>query len=151
MTVGEQYAGRSLLTDAKHVNDGMLRLMAIIAELEANPSLLLFDEIENGVNTELARFLVDALLGSHQQMLVTTHSPVVLNDLPDDVAREAMVYLYKLPDGRTRAVRLFDIPRMAKKLELMGPGEAFGDTDLYRLNDELTTEDAADHVVPAER
>jgi len=137
LSVNETFAGQSLQTDARHINDGMLRLMAIIAELESDHAFLLFDEIENGVNPELVKFLIDTLLEARQQILVTTHSPVVLNYLPDSVAREGMIYLFKTPEGVTKAVRFFDIARMAKKLTMMGPGEVFADTDLFRLPEEI--------------
>jgi len=37
----------------------------------------------------------------------------------------------------TRRIKLFDIPSMVKKLQFMGPGEAFVDTDLTRLYQEI--------------
>ena len=43
----------------------------------------------------------------------------------------------KLRDGQTRAIRFFDIPSVAEKLTVMGPGEAFADTDLTALRDEI--------------
>jgi predicted ATPase len=137
LEVDEEFRGRSFRTEARHVNDGLLRLLAVLTNLESGSPLLAFDEIENGINTELVEFLVDALVEARPQVIVTTHNPVILNYLKDEVAQESMVYLYKTPEGDTRAVRFFDIPRMAKKLTMMGPGEAYGDTDLSRLNDEI--------------
>ena len=62
---------------------------------------------------------------------------MVLNFIEDEVAKAGVICLYKTSEGYTRAVRLFDIPSMAKKLQFMGPGEAFIDTDLTRLQDEI--------------
>jgi ABC-type multidrug transport system ATPase subunit len=126
-----------MTTEARHVADGMLRLIAILAERETEHRFLLFDEIENGINPELVEFVLDALVSGPQQVLVTTHSPMILNYLDDQVAREGVVYLYKTRDGQTRAIRFFDIPSIAKKLTVMGPGEAFADTDLTALRDEI--------------
>lgn len=137
LKVSEKYENRKLVSSARHVNDGMLRLMAILLQLDIGNAFLLFDEIENGINPELIEFLVDQLVKSDDQVMVTTHSPMILNFMDDEVAKEGVVLLYKTKEGYTRAIRLFDIPSMAKKLEFMGPGEAFIDTDLTKLYPEI--------------
>ena len=130
--------GKSLMTTpARHINDGMLRLMAVFSQLASTEHFLLFDEIENGVNPELVEFLVDALVKSPHQVMVTTHSPLILNYLDDDLAKNSVIYLYKKPNGSTKAVKLFAIPSLAEKLTVMGAGEAFVDTQLSRLVDEI--------------
>ena len=111
--------------------------MAILSQLEIPNAFLLFDEIENGINPELVEFLMDMLVKSDDQILITTHSPLVLNYLDDDVAKDGVIYLYKQHNGRTKAVRLFDIPSMQKKLQFMGVGEAFIDTNLTELYREV--------------
>lgn len=50
--VEERYSGKEILTEARHVNDGMLRVIAILAELASDHQFLLFDEIENGINPD---------------------------------------------------------------------------------------------------
>lgn len=125
LQVSEKFADRRLPTEARHVSDGFLRMLAIFAHLEEKKSLTLLDEIENGINPELVEFVVDSLVGSSAQVLVTTHSPLVLNYIEDEVAKKGVVYLYKDEIGRTRARRFFDIPSMAEKLKVMGPGEAY--------------------------
>jgi predicted ATPase len=127
-----------ITTGAQHINDGMLRLIAIVAELASyEQRFVLFDEIENGINPEVVEFVIDKLVTARQQVMVTTHSPMILNYLDDQVAREGVVYLYKTREGQTRAIRFFDIPSIAEKLTVMGPGEAFADTDLTALRDEI--------------
>ena len=137
LEIKECYGKHRLSSEARHVNDGMLRLMAILAEILGNAEFLLFDEIENGINPELIEFLLDHLVGARQQILVTTHSPMILNYLDDEVARRGVRYLYRTPEGYTRAVPFFKIPSMAEKLKVMGPGEAFVDTELSRLPEEI--------------
>ncbi|MEW5714067.1 AAA family ATPase [Pseudomonas sp. SB113] len=114
-------------TEARHINDGFMRLLAISAQRFSLNSFLLYDEIENGVNPEVAQMLVDALVESPKQTLVTTHSPVVLNFLKDDLARKAVVFIYKRDDGVTRAIRLFDVPTALSKLDFLSPGEVMID------------------------
>jgi len=137
LDIAEQFAKKTLKTPARHVNDGLLRLLAVLSQLESDEQFLLFDEIENGINPELVEFLVDALVESEHQVMVTTHSPVILNYLEDEVAKQGVIYLYKNASGATQAIHLFEIPSLADKLRVMGPGEAFLDTRLTELEDEI--------------
>ncbi|MFS2224642.1 AAA family ATPase [Pantoea sp. B65] len=121
-------------TDAGQLNDGLLRILAVLAQVESQKgSLLLLDEIENGVNPQVIELLVDTLVEAKSQVIVTTHSPMILNYLDDDIARKGVQYVYKSPQAQTRVRRFFDIPRIDEKLTVMGPGEAFIDTDLQQL------------------
>ncbi|MCG9084049.1 AAA family ATPase [Laribacter hongkongensis] len=133
-------------TDASQLNDGLLRILAILAQASSGKaSLLLLDEVENGVNPEIVEKLVDTLVASPMQILVTTHSPMILNYLDDETARASVQFVYKSPSGQTRARRFFELPGVADKLAYMGPGEAFVDTNLAALTEccvELDMEDA---------
>lgn len=133
----EAFRGGILKTDARHLNDGMLRYIAILAELASEHMFVLFDEIENGINPELVELVLDSLVGAKQQILVTTHSPMILNYLDDEVAKQGVMYIYKNRLGRTQALPLFQIPSLAEKLKVMGPGEAFVDTNLLHLDKEI--------------
>jgi predicted ATPase len=135
LRVWEDY-NSNFMVDAAHLNDGMLRVIAILAQAYSRHTVLLFDEIENGMNPELVQKLVRSLIElgeSGKQVFVTTHSPVILNYMPDEVARKAVMLLYKLADGRTRCTRFFDIPLTDVKLRSLGPGEVFVDTNLVEL------------------
>ncbi len=135
--IQERFGDHRFSTEARHINDGMLRLIAILAETLSAHEFMLFDEIENGINPELIEFLLDYLVNVPQQIMVTTHSPMILNYLEDDVARQGVQLIYKGADGKTRAIPFFSIPSVAEKLTVMGPGEVFVDTDLVRLPDEI--------------
>ncbi|HVC95093.1 MAG TPA: AAA family ATPase [Pirellulales bacterium] len=135
----------TMTTEARHVNDGMLRMIAILAELQSEHPFLLFDEIENGINPEVVEFVLDALIATVQQVMVTTHSPMILNYLDDKIAEQGVIYLYKTEEGHTKSIHFFSIPSLKKKLAVMGPGEAFVDTNLTELAAEIadvTTEKA---------
>lgn len=139
LEIEEKFGEKTIKTEARHINDGLLRFMAIFAQLTKKQSALLLDEIENGVNPELIEKLVDSLVEANTQVIVTTHSPMILNYMEDDVARAGVVYLYKNAQGATQAIRLFDIPSMQRKLKFMGPGEAYEDTILENLAPEAAT------------
>lgn len=141
VSIAEAYdEEKKLYINARHINDGLLRLLAILSELESTHPFLLFDEIENGINPELVEFLLDAFVDAEKQIMVATHSPLILNYLEDDVARDGVTFIYKTPDGKTQAKPFFKIPSMAEKLAVMGPGEVFADTDLVTLTRELNEE-----------
>lgn len=111
--------------------------MAILAETLSAHEFMLFDEVENGINPELIEFLLDYLVATPQQVMVTTHSPMILNYLEDEIARQGVQLIYKSQDGKTRSIPFFSIPSVAEKLTVMGPGEVFVDTDLVRLPEEI--------------
>jgi predicted ATPase len=142
LRVVENYQS-DVVIDASHMNDGLLRVLAILAQSEGQHRFLLFDEIENGFNPALAGMLVDALieLGTlGKQVLVTTHSPVLLNYLDDEVAKASVQLVFRTPQGQTKTCKYFDQPETRTKLGSLGPGEVFVDTDLQamvaRLSDE---------------
>ena len=132
----ESSAALKLWTEARHINDGMLRLLAILAEMPRT-RFVLFDEIENGINPEVVEFVIDILVKAKQQVVVTTHSPMILNYLDDEQATKGVMYLYKTPQGYTKSIPFFSIPSLKKKLTVMGPGEAFVDTNLTELAEEI--------------
>lgn len=141
LEIHERYAGggsapMELETEARHINDGLLRLLAILAQQFSSLETLLFDEIENGINPEITEQIVDALVASPKQIIVTTHSPMVLNYLEDEVAKKAVVLLYKRADGQTRSARFFELPSAARKLECLAPGDAMLDVYLKQMAEE---------------
>jgi predicted ATPase len=144
LTVIEQFGSQRLETEARHINDGLLRVLAVLAQTDSDRSLILLDEIENGMNPEIIEKLVDSLVGAQQQILITTHSPMILNFLDDVIARESVTFIYKNERGESRARPFFEVPRVADKLEVMGPGEAFVDTDLNLLAQDCMMMDAED-------
>ena len=108
LRVKERYLGTSEF-GATQLNDGLLRIIGILSQAFTTHSVVLFDEIENGVNQQLVKLLMDFLLeiSPYRQVFVTTHSPLILNYLPDDKAREGVIFLYKDHRGATHAKRFF--------------------------------------------
>lgn len=138
----EEFNGQLIETEAKHVNDGLLRILAILAQASSGNATLLFDEVENGVNPEIVERLVHVLQNTGQQVIVTTHSPMILNYLSDEVAKKSVYFVYRTYNGGTRGRPLFSLDKMAKKLAIMGPGEAFVDTSLSELTRECAKLDS---------
>lgn len=142
--VVEQYGSAKsgsagLESNTRQMNDGLLRVLAVLSQVSVSDpagigqSCVLFDEIENGINPELVHKLVDLLLHARRRVIVTTHSPLVLNCLPDAVAKESVLLLFRNAAGHAQVIRLFDLPSTRRKLEMLGPGEVFVDTQLEAL------------------
>lgn len=128
-----------IVTNARHINDGMLRMLNLLANQRSVSRFQLFDEIENGINPEITEKLMDTFTRAPQQTLISTHSPMVLNYLDDEVAKQSVILLYKRKNGQTAAVHLFRLPSALKKLECLAPGEVM--VDLY-LSDVATEAEA---------
>lgn len=133
LSIVEDFDGKLVESEVRHINDGLLRVLAMLAQTLDGDAMLLFDEVENGINPEIVEKLVNLLVYAKQQILVTTHNPMILNYLEDDVARKSVLFVYKTPEGFTRVRPFFSLPGVSEKLDLMGPGEAFVDTDLVAL------------------
>ncbi|WP_437338436.1 AAA family ATPase [Sorangium sp. So ce394] len=85
LEVTEKWNGEQATFNARQVSDGLLRIIAVAAmhEMREAPSVLLIDEIENGLHPRLLGGLVAMLeeltkTGS-TQVIATTHSPITLN------------------------------------------------------------------------
>ncbi|MEW5738496.1 MAG: ATP-binding protein [Myxococcota bacterium] len=91
----ERWNGETARFNARQVSDGLLRLVAVAAmhELPTVPSVLLLDEVENGLHPHLLggfvrmlQELVKARQG-RTQVILATHSPITVNfcESADDV------------------------------------------------------------------
>jgi len=141
--IKEKFNETVLNSESRHVNDGMLRLIAILAQLQSNRRVIVFEEIENGIIPESVGFLLGELINTEKQVVVTTHSPIILNYLDDETAIPGVHFFYKTPEGFTQTVPFLSVPDMREKLEVMGPGEAFIDTNLTELANRLSQQRSA--------
>lgn len=124
--------------DASHLSYGTLRLLLMLSQLYSHRTCVLFDEIENGINQELIHKLLAQLRNFNgKQVMVTTHSALVLNHLTDDEAKDGVVLIYKDANGFTQAVKFFQIPAIASMMEFLAPGQVMSQTDLVELSQKL--------------
>ncbi len=142
MVVEEKYEKAKYRISSGHLSDGLLRLLAIVAISESkNCSMSMLDEIENGINSSYAEGLIGIfrdMSGDGTQMVLTTHSVVFL----DYVEKDEIVFLYRSEtDGSTKAVRIFDTPELAERLEYMYPGEI-----IYNLGNQELVELCMQHM-----
>ena len=103
---------------ASDISDGTLRILAFLTALyqEDTPSLICFEEIENGVHPWLLHKMMELLktvstegiTGKPVQVLITTHSPVLLNYVEPHQVRaveldnEGKTQVHSLPTDSVR-------------------------------------------------
>lgn len=134
VNVTEKYNDLQYTISSRHLSDGMLRLLAFVGLSESEDgTLLLLDEIENGINSSYAKELMHIfyeMSKSGRQLLTTTHNVVFL----DYVEKEDIVYLYRDEEtGGTMAAKIFEFPELQEKLEYMYPGEIIYNTSNRKL------------------
>lgn len=114
---------------ARQLSDGMLRMIAILTALlgrgesdeavpdpgsAASPTTLLLEELENGLHPTQAALILDVVARSAAErdvpVVVTTHSPALLNALPGDDHRGIVVIGRDPATGASRATSLVDLP-----------------------------------------
>lgn len=121
----EEYGNRHLKVPTSGISDGTLRLMALysLSFLQKQNGMTLLDEVEDGINSanveSFLEFLTKYIKDNRQQVLLTTHSTVVL----DYVKPECIRYLYRDENGFTRCKEFLDLENVKSQLDFLYPGE----------------------------
>ncbi|MFK5976118.1 MAG: AAA family ATPase [Sulfurovum sp.] len=141
----ENHNNKLIETDSMHLSDGVLRILAILSQLLTSNSILIFDEIEDGINQEFVEKLIDTLVEAPHQTIVATHSPLLLNYLEDDIARESILFVYKTKSGATKVENFFEIIEKYSNIseheyDLFGAGEIMQRVNLLELTDKILEE-----------
>jgi len=112
----ETFRQRNRSRDASVLSDGTLRVLAVAAALLSAPegSLVVIEEIDNGVHPSRARMLLENMQQTAKarnlRVLLTSHNPALLDNLPDEAVPD-VVCCYRDPEeGDSRIVRFADIP-----------------------------------------
>jgi predicted ATPase len=124
-------ADDTVYIDSKHISDGLLRIIAFTAisiackkDIMDTPGMLLLDEIENGINPYLTGqviLLLRELVEREEQLVLTTHSPVILNDFKP----EEIVFLWKDKNESVCGKKMFYTDEMQALLSALNPGEVW--------------------------
>lgn len=103
--------------DSHQVSDGMLKFLAVVSVLSSPtpPISILLEEPENFIHPRLLDFIVDLARKCEAQVLMTTHSPYLVNQLKP----EELIVVEKR-DGKTECRRIKDVDRLKKSLEQSG-------------------------------
>jgi len=138
ISVEERWGGESVRLLAPQVSDGLLRLIAISAmhELPDPPSIVMIDEIENGLHPYLVGTVVEMLEELAErtkiQVVATSHSPVALNY----VGSAGHVLVVKRDGGGRSRVRRLDKTAGYERIgDQLDPGELWyniGEENLFK-------------------
>lgn len=112
----ETFGGEERCYDASLLSDGTLRVLAIAAAMlsAAEGSLVVIEEIDNGVHPSRARHLLEQIQKVAKRrslrVLLSTHNPAMLDALPDSAVPDVVFCYRDTGDGSSRLVRLEDVP-----------------------------------------
>lgn len=67
------------------ISSGFLKFLTIITAIQLNPSLIIIDEIENSLHPKAIELLIGEFKNSKSQVIVTTHSPIVVDMIYPDI------------------------------------------------------------------
>jgi predicted ATPase len=130
LVVNEQTAKNLLEINSRHISDGLLRIIAYAAiSLETGNGMILFDEIEDGINPyfteKVIKLLRNIVNNLERQIIITTHSPIIV----DDINPEEIVFLWKDNAGAAHSKKMFDNEEMKRLLKALNPGEVWVNLD----------------------
>ena len=122
----ETFGGTPAPYDASLLSDGTLRVLAIAAAMLSaqEGSLVVIEEIDNGVHPSRARHLLDSIRSIAERrklrVLLSTHNPAMLDALPDGAVPD-VVFCYRDPEsGASKLIRMHEIPDVPELL-VQGP------------------------------
>ncbi|MGE8045859.1 AAA family ATPase [Pseudomonas monteilii] len=143
----ETFGQKSRNVDAPLLSDGTLRVLAIGAALLTAPngSLVIIEEIDNGVHPSRAETLVRQLqtIASERELrvLLTSHNPALLDALPDSALADVVACYRDPEEGDSRLIRLGDLD-LYPELVAQGPlGQLMTRRVLDRFLKDKTTEE----------
>ena len=123
---------------AQHLSDGFLRLLALCAipEFGNRSSMVLLDEIEDGIEPHILPRLIERIVkDSSAQFVMTSHSPLLINFFEP----ECVTLVTRGGDGRSNFTRVDKLDVVKSGLEYLGPGEIWANAGLATLNEQAVS------------
>ena len=105
-----------------NISDGTLRILAFITALYTNSSLVTFEEPENCIHPYLLETLVDLARKAPCQVIITTHSPYLL-----DYVKVSELYVVEKPDLETIVKRVSNTREVEAVRKLLEEGGTLGE------------------------
>lgn len=111
----ETFGGQEIPRDAAVLSDGTLRVLAVAAALLSvdNGSLVVIEEIDNGVHPSRAEALLSSIQKIARQrelrVLLTAHNPALLDALPPEAIPDTVACYRDPDDGDSRLIRLEEL------------------------------------------
>jgi|Deesub1362B_J571_1020462.scaffolds.fasta_scaffold00998_11 predicted ATPase len=108
--------------DYAQISDGTLRLLAFITAINLDSGLTCFEEPENFVHPRLLKLVVEILKNSEKQVIISTHSPYLL----DYVNLEDLI-IVKKEEGKTKTKRIEEREEKERVRSLLSEGIPLGE------------------------
>ena len=121
----ESFGGKAQTYEAALLSDGTLRVLAVAAALHSVPegSLVVIEEIDNGVHPTRAKLLLDNIQRVARErklrVLLTTHNPALLDAIPVDAIPDVVACYRNPKEGDSR---LMPLRQLQDYPELMAQG-----------------------------
>jgi predicted ATPase len=116
-----------------HMSDGFMRLLGLAAIPEMGPevSLVLLDEVENGIEPHiLPEFIAMIAKESTAQIIATSHSPTLVNQFtPEQITLTA-----RGAGGEAAGSGFGEIKPLMEGLEYFAPGEIWTNTGVKQIS-----------------
>lgn len=121
----EAFGGRSTWHFATVLSDGTLRVLAVAAALLSAPegALVVLEELDNGVHPSRVGALLNRIrnvaIRRKLRVLLTTHNPAMLDELPDPALPDVVVCFRHPDSGDSKLVKLSELDQY---VELVASG-----------------------------
>lgn len=133
LRVAEGYAKVGRI-GAAHMSDGFMRLLALAAIPEMGPevSLVLLDEVENGIEPHILPEFIDMIAReSTAQIIATSHSPTLVNQFePEQITLTA-----RRSSGASASAGFNEIEPLMGGLDYFAPGQIWTNTGVKRISE----------------
>ena len=99
------------LLNPPSIPDGFYKLLAILAAVELKPRFLLIDELESSLHARVIEYIIDELRTCNSTVLVTTHSPAVI-----DLAALEDLILFEQSENKIICRKIDDPDKLSRVL-----------------------------------
>jgi predicted ATPase len=144
----EKYINSTELVDARKLSDGTLRCIAmVVAALVTAPnSILIMEEVDNGIHPGRVEKLMDSLMHIGRErnidIIVTTHNAMLMNRYKKDQLVGVSVVYRETEKGTSKFISFVDMDDFPAILAAGGLGSAMLDNRLISsIKGEKTTKD----------
>lgn len=122
--------------DATHMSDGFLRILALCAIPEFGPeaSLVLLDEVEDGIEPHILPPLIERIAEeSSSQLLMTSHSPLLINFFE----QSQIFLLSRDKNGQTVGAEVSKLKPFQQGGKYLGTGEIWANVSFDSVYESL--------------
>ena len=135
MQVFEQFKNFQRISPS-HMSDGFFRLLGMcsIPEFQHESSMILLDEVEDGIEPHVLPNLIKQIDAETQaQLIMTSHSPLLVNQFSPD----QIIFVARDRSGRSHAAQPDELPNFREGLEYFGSGEIWANSERTHFYDEV--------------